>query len=143
MRTRKFRTLRGWLDYLSANHGPNPGARVYEALNEFFRDEMHVMYFTGIGTANEKYQHDRVSLPWDQKLAVAQKIVDFHWRPRTKGERLRIAESLAKGYGDLSMLQTFIVELRKNGGKWEYNFCTCCLSGPSYDWCKRQYLRSI
>ncbi len=141
MRTRKFKTTRRWLEFISNHHG-TPGVRVYEPLNEFFAGEMQIMYVTGSG-ADIKCVHDYVSVPWEQKLPIAQRIVDFHWCSRNKGERRRIAESLAQGRGDLSLLRSFIVQLRKNGGKWEYNFCTSGLSGPNHDWCKRMYLRSI
>lgn len=141
MRTRKFKTTRGWLEFISNHHG-TPRERVYEPLNEFFADEMQVRYFTGSG-ADIECRRDCVSVPWEQKMPIAQRIVDFHWRSRNKGERQRIAESLAQGRGDLSMLRSFIVELRKNGGEWRYDFCTSGLSGPNYDWCRRMYLRSL
>lgn len=142
MRTRTFKTLRGWLDYISRHH-KRTGEEVYEPLDEFFRDQVHVMYFTGFGTANEKWHDDYVSLPWEQKLPIAQKIVDFHWRNRTKGERAKIAERLAKGDGDLSFLQSFQVSIQKEDGKWSFQYCTSSLSGPNYDWCKRKWLQSL
>ncbi len=145
MRTRNFKTLRGYLDYLSRNHG-QPNVKVYEQLNDFFSQEFCVMYII-VETAPEngryKTVYESVSVPWEEKYPVAQKIVDFHWPSRTKGERWRIAERIAKGEGDLSLLQTFIVEMMKKNGAWEYVYCTSGLSGPSYNWCKRRYLRSI
>ena len=142
MRTRKFKTMRRWLEYIS-RHNKRSREEVYEPLNEFFAESSHVMYFVNFGEPDERFVNEWVVLPWTEKLAVAQAIVDFHWRSRTKAERLRIAEALAKGKGDLSFLQSFMLSMLKTNGRWAYNYCTCGLSGPNYDWCKRKYLRSI
>lgn len=82
-------------------------------------------------------------MPWVWKYEFAVQMVNFHWKRKTKAEREAIALALAKGEGDLSMLQSFQIELRKEDGEWLYNYCTSGLSGPNYDYCKREYLKSI
>lgn len=142
MRTRKFKTLRGWLDYL-ANRRCHTPERVYESIESLFAESLHVYYFTGIGTPDEKWHNDMAVLPWDEKYPIAHAIVNFHW-PRKSGiERSRIASSMAKGEGELHYLNDFQVCILKENGKWTYKYCTCGLSGPNYDYCKRKYLQSI
>lgn len=144
MRTRNYKSLNGWLRVLTMNHPRANGNEVYEPLDFFFCSTgQHVYYYTDFGTPNEKYHSYTAQIPWEQKLPIARRIVDFHWKNRTKAYREQIAVSLAKGEGDLSMLQSFQLELRKNGSKWEYQYCTCGLSGPNYDYCKRKYLQSL
>ena len=142
MRTKHFKTQRGWLDYL-AKRGTHGERCVYEPLNEFFAPERHFYYYTNFRGPGEKWHNEQVSMPWEWKYEFAEKIVNFHWSRKTKAERERIATSLAKGEGDLSLLQSFQLELRRNGSAWEYDFCTSGLSGPNHDWCKRKYLQSI
>ena len=142
MVSRHFKTQRGWLDFL-AKRGQHGTSRVYEPLNEFFARERHFYYYTNFREANERYHNEIVVVPWEWKLEFARRIVDFHWRSRTKREREWIATNLAQGNGDLSFLQSFQLELRKNGSAWEYDFCTSGLSGPNHDWCKRKYVQSL
>lgn len=143
MRTRKFKSQRGWLDFV-ARRGAHGERRVYEPLNDFFAREKEYHYFVHYGEpGREHYNHETVSVPWEWKYQFAEQIVNFHWKRKSKSEREWIATNLAKGEGDLSMLQSFQLELRRNGSKWEYDFCTSSLSGPNYDWCKRMYLRSL
>jgi len=142
MQTKKFKTQRGWLDYV-AKRGSHGKGRVYEPVSEFFKSERHFFYYTKFREPGEKYHSEIVSAPMEWKYEFALAIVNFHWRTKTKAEREWIAENLAKGNGDLSMLQSFIFELRKDDGVWVYDYCTSGLSGPDYDWCKRQYLKSI
>lgn len=142
MTTKKFKTQRGWLDFL-AKHGTHGTERIYLPLNEFFATESRHYYYTNFGEPNERYHAVRVSVPEEWKYEFALAIVNFHWSRRTKTERERIATQLAKGEGDLSMLQSFQLELEKKNGVWGYDFCTSGLSGPNYDWCKRKYLQSI
>ena len=142
MRTRNFKTLRGWLDFV-AKRGSHGERRVYEPLNEFFKPERHFYYYTNFRQPNERYHNERVVVPWEWKYEFALAIVNFHWKSRTKADREWIATSLAKGNGDLSYLQSFQLKLRKNGSVWEYDYCTSGLSGPNYDHCKRKYLQSI
>lgn len=142
MRTKHFKTQRGWLDYV-AKRGTHGSECVYEPLNEFFAVELRYYYITNYGMPNERFHNERVSVPWEWKYEFALAIVNFHWSRRTKADREWIATQLAKGEGDLSMLQSFILELRKNDGVWEYDFCTSGLSGPNHDYCKRKYLQSI
>lgn len=142
MKTRKFKTLRGWLEFIARRQKRTDGG-VYETLEYFFRDEWHFHYFTDYGTLKERWHNERISVPWEQKLPIAQEIVDFHWRSRTKAERQRIATALAKGEGDLSYLASFCLSLRKENGKWQYHYCTSGISGPNQDYCKRKYLRSL
>lgn len=144
MRTKKYQTLNGWLRVLTQNHRRANGNEVYEPLDFFFDPNgQHVYFYTDFGTSREKYHSFIAVAPWEAKLDIARQIVDFHWSSRTKADRERIAVSLAKGEGGLSMLQSFQLELRKNGSKWEYQSCTCGLSGPNYDYCKRKYLQSL
>lgn len=142
MRTRKFKTLRGWLDYIYSRH-MRAGNEVYETLTDFFGETWHFYYFTDFATTDERWHDDYVSVPWEEKLPIARTIVDYHWSRKPKYERERIAEALAKGCGDLSYLQSFQVSIKKEDGKWTYKYCTCSLSGPNYDWCRRKYLQSI
>ena len=142
MRTKRFKSQRGWLDYL-AKRGAHGADRVYLPLNEFFATESRHFYYTNYGEPNERYHNERVVVPWEWKYELAIAIVNFHWKSRTKADREWIAVNLAKGEGDLSMLQSFQLELRKNGSVWKYDFCTSGLSGPNYDYCKRKYLQSI
>ena len=142
MRTKRFKSQRGWLDYL-AKRGAHGADRVYLPLNEFFATENRHLYYTNYGEQNEAYHNERVCVPWEWKYGFALSVVNFHWGKRTRAERERIATSLAQGEGDLSMLQSFQLELRRNGSKWEYDFCTSGLSGPNHDYCKRKYLQSI
>lgn len=143
MRTRRFKSQRGWLDFV-AKRGTHGAKCVYEPLDVFFRRENEYHYFVHYGEpGREHYNHERVSVPWEWKYDFALAIVNFHWSRRTKADREWIATQLAKGEGDLSMLQSFILELRRNGGRWEYDFCTSGLSGPNHDWCKRKYLQSL
>ena len=141
MRTKHFKTLRGFLQFISKRD--NEGVRVYEPLNAFFNETVYVSWFSDLGGPNEKWHAFHAVLPWELKYAVALEIVNFHWSRRTKSERERIATSLAKGDGDLSFLQSFHVCFRKTDGKWVQEYCTSGLSGPNYDWCKRKYLQSI
>lgn len=144
MRTRNYKSLNGWLRVLTMNHPRANGNEVYEPLDFFFCSTgQHVYYYTDFGTPNEKYHSYIAQIPWEQKLPIARRIVDFHWSSRTKSDRERIAVALAQGEGDLSYLNSFQLELRKNGSKWEYQYCTSGLSGPNYDYCKRKYLQSI
>ena len=142
MTTKRFKTQRGWLDYL-AKRGTHGTARVYLPADEFFATESHHYYYTNFREPNERYHAERVSVPWVWKYEFALAVVNFHWRRRTKAEREWIAEQLAKGEGELSMLRSFQLELRRNDGVWEYDFCTSGLSGPNSDWCKRKYLQSL
>lgn len=142
MRTKRFKSQRGWLDYL-AKRGAHGADRVYLPLNEFFATESRHFYYTNYGEPNERYHNERVVVPWEWKYEFAIAIVNFHWKSRTKADREWIAVNLAKGEGDLQMLQSFQLELRKSGSVWKYDFCTSGLSGPNYDYCKRKYLRSI
>ena len=93
MRTKHFKTQRGWLDYLAkrGSHGPQ---RVYEPCDEFFKDERHFYYYTNFGEPGEKYHNERVVVPWEWKYAFALAVVNFHYRSRTKTERERIATAL-------------------------------------------------
>lgn len=146
MRTRKFKTLRGWLNFLNQRR-PRTSAKgnpeIFEPLDEFFKEERHFAYFSNVFKANEKWHSENVILPWEEKYPVALAIVNYHWKSRTKSDRERIATNLAKGYGDLSFLQCFAVSMERVNGKWQYVFCSNGLSGPSYDYCKREYVRSI
>jgi hypothetical protein len=142
MRTKKFKTQRGWLDFL-AKRGTHGSHCIYEPLNEFFKDERHFWYHTKFREPGEKYHSELVRVPFEWKYEFALAVVNFHWRRRTKSEREWIAVKLAKGEGDLSMLQSFQLELRKTDGEWVYDYCTSGLSGPNYDWCKRKYLQSL
>lgn len=116
---------------------------MYETVNFLFERQQHVYYFTNCMKPNERWHSFMAVLPWEQKLDLARRIVDFHWRNRTKGERAWIAEQLARGRGDLSFLQSFSVSIDCVGGKWTYQYCTCSLSGPNYDYCRRKYLQSL
>lgn len=142
MRTKQFKTQRGWLDFV-AKRGSHGKERVYIPLNEFFGTEQHYYYFSHYNEPNERYHAERVIAPWEWKYEFALAVVNFHWRSRTKADREWIARQLAKGEGDLSMLQSFQMELRKNNGVWMYDYCTSGLSGPNYDYCRRKYLQSI
>lgn len=142
MRTRKFKTLRGWLNYL-ANHREHTPERVYESMEYFFAESLHVNYFTNYGKPDEKWHNDMAVLPWEEKYPIALAIVNFHWARKSGRERRRIAVSIAKGEGELHYLNDFSVCIRKTNGRWQYEYCTCGLSGPNYDWCKRKYLQSI
>lgn len=142
MRTRKFKTLRGWLDFI-ATRDARTRTQVYRPLNEFFAEELHFCYFSNFGKPDEKWHNEMVRTTWDVKYPIALAIVDFHWSRKSGRERRRIAVSLAKGEGDLSFLQSFNVSVEKTNGRWQYEYCTCGLSGPNYDWCKRKYLQSL
>ncbi len=141
MRTRKFKTLRGFLEFISKRD--SEGVRVYEPLNAFFNETVYVSWFSDLMKPNEKWHAFNAVLPWDLKYPEALEIVNFHWRNRTKADRERIATCLAKGRGDLSFLQSFHVCFRKTDGKWVQEYCTSGLSGPNYDFCRRKYLQSI
>lgn len=141
MRRRNYKTLRGWLDFLAVRGGRS--GRVYESLEEFFKAERHFYYYVNFAEPGERWVNEIVTVPWEQKLPIAQEIVDFHWSRRTKAERLRIATALAKGEGDLSYLYSFCLDLCKENGRWVYKYCTSGISGPDYDYCKRKYLQSL
>ena len=142
MRTKKFKSQRGWLDYL-AKHGTHGDRQIYLPASIFFAEESRHNYFTDYGGPNERYHAERVSVPWEWKYEFATAVVNFHWPRRTKQEREYIARQLAMGKGELSVLEDFQLELRKTNGIWAYDYCTCGLSGPNYDWCKRTYIHSI
>lgn len=143
MRTKTYKTLNGWLNYLTERHPRANGTEVYETLEDFCKCEWEFNYFKNFAEPGERYVHERVVCPWELKYPVCKEIVDFHWGGRTKAERERIATALAQGEGDLSFLHCFQLEMRKTNGKWEYDYCTSSLSGPNYDYCKRKYLQSI
>lgn len=124
---------------MSANSNPE----IFEPLDEFFSEKKHFTWYSDIFTENEKWHSEMVALPWEQKYPVALAIVNYHWDKRTKADREWIATNLAKGNGDLSFLQCFAVQMEKVNGKWQYRFCSNSLSGPSYDYCKREYLRTL
>ena len=53
METKKFKTQRGWLDYI-AKRGSHGECRVYEPVSEFFKSERHFFYYTKFREPGEK-----------------------------------------------------------------------------------------
>lgn len=142
MRTRKFKTQRGWLDFV-ARRGIKGEREIYVSLDDFFRNNPQYCYCARSKNPFRTVRNETVDVPSEWKIPFARAVVDFHFRRRSARERERISAALANGCGDLSFFQSFVIQLQRNGGAWEYVFSTCGLSGLNYDWCRRKYLQSI